>query len=217
MTRRIGLLGGTFDPVHYGHLQLAELALRQCELAIVLFIPAVSPPHKVTRKIAEFRHRVAMLELALADQDVFFLSLLEDDLPVPSYTVDTLTYLRKNQRDDDEFYFIIGEDAFLEICSWKSYEELLTLTHFIVAGRTGYSTEYFQTFVHSLGYVLNGKTWRDTTGKNQIVFLPAQTDDVSSTAVRERILKNMSLEGFLPEEVVKYIEKFKLYGSSAVP
>ncbi len=214
MKRRIGLLGGTFDPIHLGHLQLAELALKRCKLSRVLFIPAATPPHKDSRDITDFKHRVNMIKIALAGRPAFRLSLLEASLPAPSYTIDTLTFLLKNHKKDDEYYFIMGEDAFLEIDSWKSYEDLLSLTHFIVSGRSGYSADYFQSFAKSLGYISNGKSWLDPSGKNEIIFLPTATDDVSSTAVREKLRNMHSPEGLIPKDVIGYIKKNRLYGSS---
>ncbi len=211
MTRRIGLLGGTFDPIHFGHLQLAELALKRCGLFQVWFIPAADPPHKTLHDVTVFQHRVNMIKLAIAGRRAFRLSMLEASLPAPSYTIDTLTFLFKNQKKNDVFYFILGEDAFLEIDSWKSYEELLSLTHFIVSGRSGYSTEFFQSFAQSLGYVSNGKNWIDPSGKNEIVFLPTATANISSTAVRENIRSKLPLKGLMPEKVIAYIKKHKLY------
>jgi nicotinate-nucleotide adenylyltransferase len=211
LTRRIGVLGGTFDPIHFGHLQLAELALKRCNLVEVLFIPAANPPHKPCHHVAGFRHRVNMMKIALAGKSAFRLSELEASLPAPSYTIDTLTFLTKNQGKDDEFYFIIGEDAFLEIDSWKSYEQLLSLTNFIVSGRSGYSAEYFQSFAQSLGYAPNGKIWFDPSRKNEIIFLPTATDDISSTMIREKIRNNLPLQGFVPEDMIGYIQKYRLY------
>jgi len=211
LTRRIGLLGGTFDPIHFGHIQLAELALKRCDLFEVMFIPAANPPHKLCHDVTDFEHRVTMMKIALAGKRGFRLSELEAELPTPSYTIDTLTFLKKNQKKGDEFYFIIGEDAFLELDSWKSYEGLLSLTHFIVSGRSGFSAEYFQSFAQSLGYSSNGKVWFDPSRKNEIIFLPTETDDISSTLVRDNIRYNVSIHGLVPEEVIRYIQRYRLY------
>jgi nicotinate-nucleotide adenylyltransferase len=211
LKKRIGLLGGTFDPVHFGHLQLAEIALTRCNLQQVLFIPAASPPHKNNRSITPFQHRVEMITIALYGKTGFELSLLEAGLPVPSYTIDTITFLVKNQKEDEELYFILGEDAFLEIDSWKAYQKLLSLTNFIVSGRTGYTPEYFQSAAQSLGYVLKGGIWYDPSGKRELIFLPTATDNISSSAVREKIKNKMSLQGFIPNKVINYIKKNCLY------
>ncbi len=211
MTRRIGLLGGTFDPIHIGHLQLAEQALSECRLFKILFIPAANPPHKPRYEVVNFKHRVNMVRIALTGRQNFQLSELEAVLPAPSYTIDTLTFLKNNQKKDEEFYFIIGEDAFLEIDSWKSYEKLLSLTHFIVCGRGGYSPEYFHLFAQNLGYTSDGGEWCHAKRENKIIFLPQATKNISSTAIRERIRKNMSLKGIVPQDVVNYIQKYRLY------
>jgi nicotinate-nucleotide adenylyltransferase len=211
LKKRIGLLGGTFDPVHFGHLQLAEIALKRCNLDEILFIPAAEPPHKNSQKIAEFQHRANMVEIALAGKTALSMSLLEADLPVPSYTIDTLTFLIRKYKKISEFYFILGEDAFLEIDSWKSHQKLLALTNFIVSGRSGYSPEYFESFAQSLGYAIQGNVWSHPSGEREIIFLPASTDDISSSAVREIIRENKSLQGYIPEEVIHYIKKNNLY------
>lgn len=211
MKRRIGLLGGTFDPIHFGHLQLAEIALKKCDLHEVLFIPAATPPHKNSRNITEFQHRVNMLKMALAGQTAFKLSMLEASLPAPSYTIDTLTVLVQKCKKNEELFFIIGEDAFLEIDSWKAHEKLLSLINFIVSGRSGYSPEYFQLFAQSLGYFSKGQAWSDPSGKREIFFLPTATDDISSSAVREKIRKKIPLQGLIPGDVIDYIKKYNLY------
>jgi nicotinate-nucleotide adenylyltransferase len=211
LRRRIGLLGGTFDPIHFGHLQLAELAMRQCSLAKVLFIPAAAPPHKTDRAITAFTHRVKMISLALAATPGFQLTSLEGDLPSPSYTIDTLLYLAEKHAPDDEFYFILGADAFLEINTWKSCAELLARTHFIVAGRSGYSPGAFESFAASLGYARRGEAWFHSSGNTKLFYLPEATDDISSSAVRSRIARRDSLEGLVPRDVIHYIDTNNLY------
>jgi nicotinate-nucleotide adenylyltransferase len=214
LKRRIGLLGGTFDPVHFGHLQLAEIALRKCDLQQIFFIPAANPPHKTFRKITDFQHRVNMVRMALTGKTAFRMSLLEANLPAPSYTIDSLTFLIRKSKKNEAFYFIIGEDAFLEIKSWKSYQELLSLANFIVSGRSGYSSEYFTSFVQSLGYILQGNIWHNVSVNREIIFLPTATDDISSSAVRVLIQENKPLHGLVSEEIIGYIKNNNLYGCS---
>jgi nicotinate-nucleotide adenylyltransferase len=211
LKRRIGLLGGTFDPIHFGHLQLAELALKKCDLHQVIFMPAASPPHKNSRHITAFMHRVKMIELALLGHRELKLSTLEASLPAPSYTIDTVTFYIRTSKEDEELYFIIGEDAFVEIDSWKAYQELLSLINFIVSGRSGYSPEYFQSFAQSLGYFSTGQTWTDPSGKREIIFLPTETDDISSSLLREKIKKRMPLQEYIPRKVINYIRRNNLY------
>jgi len=211
LKRRIGLLGGTFDPVHFGHLQLAEIAMKQCGLEKILFIPAAQPPHKADRMITDFQHRVTMIQLALAGRPFFQLTSLEGDLPAPSYTIDTLRCLAGKCLRSQGFYFILGEDAFLEINTWKSCEELLTLTNFIVAGRSGYSIDAFESFAGSLGYARKGRAWLHSSGKMELLYLPEATENISSSAVRDRIERGQSLERLVPAEVITYITANKLY------
>jgi nicotinate-nucleotide adenylyltransferase len=140
------------------------------------------------------------------------LTLLEADLPAPSYTIDTLNFLTRNSKGDEEYYFIIGEDAFLEIDTWKSYENLLSLTHFIVSGRPGYSQDIFRSYTESLGYVLQGQIWVNPSGRREIFFLPTATDDISSSCIRRYIRNKMPLEGLIPDGVIEYINKNSLLG-----
>ena len=132
-TSRIGLLGGTFDPVHTGHLQLAEAALREGNLDQVLFIPSASPPHKVGTPITSFAHRLAMLELVSKRNPRFACSGIEGDLPAPSYTIDTLRVLGGLFPEETKFFFIIGIDAFLDFATWKSYRDILRLVNIVIA------------------------------------------------------------------------------------
>jgi len=155
-----------------------------------------------------------MVRMALAGKAVLRLSLLEANLPVPSYTVDTLMFLVRKYKINEEFYFILGEDAFLEIDTWKSHRKLLSLTNFIVSGRSGYSPEYFASFAQSLGYIVQRDVWYDPSRKKEIIFLPTATDDISSSTVREKIKINMSLKGLIPEDVIDYIKNNNLYGFS---
>ena len=145
--RRIGLFGGTFDPVHKGHLAIAEQAAEELRLEQILFIPAPDPPHK-RRTGATYRQRVAMLELALVGHSRFSISLLETELSAPSYTVDTLLELRR--RLPGQFYFLIGADSLLELHRWHQYQKLLNLTCFIVISRPGISLTAMQQAVEHL-------------------------------------------------------------------
>jgi nicotinate-nucleotide adenylyltransferase len=211
LKKRIGLLGGTFDPIHFGHLQLAELALKRCDLHQVIFIPAASPPHKNMRVVSDFKHRAKMVALAIAGKKDFGLSTIEAKLSQPSYTIDTLKKFVDKQKQKEELFFILGEDAFLEIKSWKAYKDLPSLTNFIISGRPGYSPENFQSVAQSLGYVRKEKTWLNASGTSRLFFLPTETADISSSKVRKKIKQNSSLQGILPENIVEYIRKHRLY------
>ncbi|MCI5164101.1 MAG: nicotinate (nicotinamide) nucleotide adenylyltransferase, partial [Candidatus Electrothrix sp. AX5] len=154
--KRVGLFGGTFDPVHNGHLAIACQAAEEARLDQVLFIPAADPPHKKTPG-ASYWHRVAMLEIMLEtalsgpsiEQDCFAISLLEAELPFPSYTVDTLAELKKRLHGPI-FYFIIGADSLLDLHRWYQYQKLLSQTNFIILSRPGIPLVAMQDAVQQL-------------------------------------------------------------------
>ncbi|MFQ5893616.1 MAG: nicotinate-nucleotide adenylyltransferase, partial [Nitrospinota bacterium] len=134
---RLGIFGGTFDPIHLGHLRSAEEIRDRFGLAQVLFVPAARPPHKDPSHLVEPIHRLRMTELATADNDTFAVSSVEMDVPSPSYSIDTLGKLQNERGPLAELYFIIGADAFLEIHTWKDVEGLFQATHFVVTSRPG--------------------------------------------------------------------------------
>jgi len=121
---RIGLLGGTLDPVHFGHLRSAEEIREALELDEIWFMPAALPPHKGSPTLTPFAHRLAMVELAVASMDYFKATAIEDERPGPSYSIDTLKELGERYKDKAEFFFILGSDAFLDIETWKDYGSL---------------------------------------------------------------------------------------------
>ena len=139
MPRRVGVMGGTFDPVHIGHLRAAEECLEELDLEVVLFIPAADPPHKAGPKVLLFEHRWRMLELAVAGHPRFRLSDVERQRRGKSYTFHTLTWLReKGPYRDAELFFLVGLDAFLELDTWYRYKDLFRLAHMGVMRRPGY-------------------------------------------------------------------------------
>ncbi|CAK8723270.1 putative nicotinate-nucleotide adenylyltransferase [Candidatus Electronema halotolerans] len=193
---RIGLFGGTFDPVHCGHLAIAEQAAEELRLAQMLFIPAPDPPHK-RKTTATYGQRVAMLELALADHDRFSVSLLESELPKPSYTADTLLELRK--RLAGQFYFLIGADSLLELHLWNRFQDLLKLTKFIVISRPGIPLPAMRQAMERLP-------------GNFVPLVNRLKEDVSSTAIRAQLRLGEKTE-LLDRRVVGYIERERLYKS----
>lgn len=134
--RRIGIFGGTFDPIHSGHLQIALEAAQSFALDRVLFVPAANPPHKPAAALTAYAHRLRMTEIACAPYPNFFASPLESG-PEKSYTVDTLERARRELSCGDELFFLIGADAFREIETWKQWQHVLGLTEFIVISRPG--------------------------------------------------------------------------------
>jgi nicotinate-nucleotide adenylyltransferase len=208
---RIGLFGGTFDPVHRGHLAIAAQAAEELRLDRVLFIPAADPPHK-RKTWADYGQRVAMLEAALTDDDRFSISLIEAELPAPSYTVDTLLELRR--RLAGQFYFLIGADSLLELHLWHRFQDLLKLTKFIVISRPGIPLTAMRQAMERLpGPFLPdaaGMRWQREDGAEFIFILNWLKEDVSSSAIREQLWRGEKTE-LLDRRVVGYIEREGLY------
>ncbi len=212
MSKRIGLFGGTFDPVHLGHLQLAERAFVKCALDKVLFIPTASPPHKKQKGITDFSHRVRMVQLALKNNDNFRVTSLEEYLPDPNFTINTLKYLKRKLPGDEELFFLTGVDAFLEIETWKNHLEVLSSIHFIVLQRAGYDSDSLHCFVRHLGYFPENNHWKNAQSGKMVYFLEDKVIDISSSVVKYKIENSLSLEGFLTDDVIHYIQKNNLYG-----
>lgn len=207
---RIGVFGGTFDPVHNGHLQLAERAIKEVKLSKVLFIPAAQPPHK-NGVITPFNHRIAMLELVCRQNKHFSCSSIEAQLPKPSYTVDTLAELMTRYPADVELYFIIGGDAFLDLLTWKSYSKILSMVKIVVSPRIGYPNQRLYSFLTSLGYGQIESKWQNKNGYKDIYLLSQSPQDACSSEVRDVIAKGCNTTHFLPDVVAGYIKENSLY------
>jgi len=200
VAKRIGIMGGTFDPLHYGHLVAAEMARNEFKLDKVIFIPTGSPPHKVGRKMTNQELRFQMVQLAIEDNSSFLVSRMEIERIGYSYTVDTLRDLHK-LHPKDELYFITGSDAFREIFTWKDAEHILELCHFIGASRPGFDAEDF---------LLELKAEHpEYFERMHLLEVPALA--ISSTDIRSRVKKGQSIRYLLPESVRLYIEKEGLY------
>ena len=214
MSQRICFFGGTFDPIHNGHLRLAGNALDECRLDQILFIPAAIPPHKTPAQLTPFNDRVAMLKAALAGRREYALSTIEGELPAPTYTVDTVRYLRRQYAPETLLFFLTGLDAFLDIATWKEYEILLRMVSFIVAEREGsdYQTRK-QRLVERLGYRLNEGSWVAEDGRLPVVFLASPPLPLSSSLIRQRIREGKAIDGMVPDAVRRCIEALNLYGS----
>ncbi|MCP3931641.1 MAG: nicotinate (nicotinamide) nucleotide adenylyltransferase [Bacteroidetes bacterium] len=208
---RIGLFGGTFDPVHLGHVQLADRASEKCGLEKVIFIPAASPPHKLEKNITDFHHRVMMVELALEDRQSFKVSSLEGELPAPNFTIDTLQFLKKHLPDSDELFFLTGVDAFLEIETWKEYCNLLSSIHFIVLQRAGFNPNSLACFAQHLGYIKESGFLKNPQSDKNIYYLDDRVINISSSDVRKKISQRTSLKEFLHHKVERYIIEHSLY------
>jgi len=208
---KIGLLGGTFDPVHNGHLQLAESALEEYRLDKVVFIPSAQPPHKTDVSITSFKHRTAMLSLAGQGRRCFECNPIEGALAKPSYSIDTLRELSKYYQTDCKLYFIIGADAFLDILTWKSYQEILQTVHILISERKGYKSSQLFDLLRRLGYTGQGNTWHGKNTQKDIYLLNAIPEDYSSSVIRNLLSLGDSVRRLIPAVVLDYIKKNKLY------
>ncbi len=210
--RRTGILGGTFDPVHNGHLSGATIVLDRLGLDRVLFIPAARPPHKYKGLITPFRQRAAMLELALAADSRFELCAIEENRPGPSYSVDTLRELRRLFPNDD-FFFVIGLDAFAEINTWKEWRKLPELAALVVLNRSPAENGSFPALMFRFlpGYKeRESGTWTAAAG-NDIYFLALEPLAFSSTEIRARAGAGQDLKGLTSDGVADYIRRQGLY------
>lgn len=197
-------MGGTFNPIHHGHLVTAQEALSQFKLDIVLFIPTGSPPHKVDSKIASAEDRYIMTVIATSSNSNFFVSRIEIDRKGKSYTIDTVRRLKEIYGKDSLLYFVTGADAILEILTWKNTEEIVSLCKFIAATRPGYDLTRLEE--------LRGKLFNNTKEVNEKIFvmeIPALS--ISSTDIRDRIKNNRPIDYLVPEGVSNYILKNGLY------
>ena len=214
--RRIGLFGGTFDPVHKGHLAAARRAAEVLQLNKVVFVPAADPPHK-KHTVARFSQRVAMLELALADTgDLFALSLVEARRAAPSYTVDTLIEF-KNQLCGQRLFFIIGADSLLEIHLWYRYNQLFTLADFIVVARPGITDGQVISAIAGLsqGFVVKKPNfhWQSRDGASSLYYLRDGVLNISSSVLRRELAEHKCPQT-LPGQVLEYIQANHLYQST---
>ena len=197
---RIGILGGTFDPVHLAHLAMADRALVELQLDKVLFIPTGMPWMKGNIHVTKAIHRINMLRLALSDKPLFEISILETNRCGPSYTVDTLELLRQEYGSQIKMYFLMGSDTLNSFANWKNPRKVLDLASLVVFTRS--VTENImlilldQVFAHS---------------KNKIIEMNSVNMPISSRDIRNMIRNDRSVENKVPDKVMEYIAKEKLY------
>lgn len=201
---RIGILGGTFDPVHLGHLLIAEESRVMLGLDRVLFVPAGRPWLKEGQPLSEACHRVRMVELAIASNSHFHVVRNEVDRDGLSYTVDTLEEMGSELPPDSEFYFILGLDAFESFHRWKEPERILELCRLVVVSRPGYAEEERDQVM--------ARYWaRYGDGRDRISLLPVHNVDFSATEIRRRAAEGVSFRYQVPEAVEAYILEQGLY------
>jgi nicotinate-nucleotide adenylyltransferase len=215
--RSIALFGGTFDPVHSGHLAVASAVQRRFELDAIYFVPSSRPPHKTKRELAPFAHRYAMVVLACAGHPGFLPSLVESDTNGNKkqiyYSIDTVGYFQR-EYPGDRLYFILGADSFLEIQTWKDHEALLDSCDFIIASRPGFPLDELRHAIPTKFFKpTSAKVDRQTIAlrKSMVHLLPAVRSHVSSTDVRERLKRGESIHGLVPQRIEDYILQQALY------
>lgn len=212
--RRIGLLGGTFDPVHNGHLGMAEFVLESLGLDSVLFIPSARPPHKGHVRVSSFEHRLAMVEIAVRNNPRLFVSDLEARRSGPSYSIDTLKELWVLLDENVELVFIIGMDAFIELSTWKNCEELTSYADLAVVARPNHPLGQIGKVVSRLGHYLltpQGSCWSAADRPGRIYPLEMAPIPISSTDVRQKAKNHSSLAGLVPGAVAEYLMEHNLF------
>jgi nicotinate-nucleotide adenylyltransferase len=211
---RIGVLGGTFDPIHYGHLDAAAAARTALGLHDILFIPSHDPPHRPADPTASGFHRFAMLSLAIDGENGYRVSDLELTRPGPTYTADTLRELHARGWAASQIFFILGADAFAEIAHWREYPAVLEAAHFAVVARPGVSLETALARAPELRArtrdVRNDPIKSSGTG---VYLVQAETRDVSSTVIRGRLAARRSITDLVPAAVARHITAHHLYGA----
>ena len=212
--RRIGILGGTFDPIHCGHLDVAAAAEQQLGLTRMFMIPSNIPPHR-PQPFASAYHRFAMVSIAVAAHRAWRAADLELRYGAPSYTSATLHRFRERGYAPSELFFVIGADAFREIATWRGYPKILEAAHFAVVSRPGAPVaDLPQRLPMLAGRMVRPPLDEVTPIDPVIILLDAATADVSSTAIRGLLASGGSIDRMVPAGVQQHIEQHGLYGST---
>ena len=201
----IGVLGGTFDPIHNGHLVVAEEVRAQLKLSEVLFAPAGQPWLKPDSPIAAAEYRVQMVRLALAGKPYFKLSTLEIERGGPSYTVDTIAELQAQRGIGDELFFILGWENLVELPQWKEPARLVKMCRLVAVPRPGYSVPDLK----ALEAAIPGLS-------QQVIVLDKPEIDISASAIRSRVARGLSIRHLVPEAVDRYIHQHGLYAAAQI-
>ncbi len=224
--KRIGLFGGTFNPIHRGHLQVIQEVKEAFELDQIKLIPAALPPHKEPRGVADAQDRLQMIRLAVANYPALMQSVVVSDVelkrPGPSYTIDTIRYFMQVLPENTGHYFILGLDAFHEIDTWKSYPELFELVPFIVMARPGVYRhdrdlmwkileKYIKSRISDAYRFSVSRSCYVHAEKQPIFAFDATPVEISSTQIRESIKNRRSITSLVPEKVEDFIKTKGLY------
>ncbi len=197
---KLGILGGTFDPPHVGHLILAEEARQALGLGQVLFVPAGEPWRKAGRQLSPPEHRLTMVRLAVGDNSDFFVSILEIERKGPSYTAETLATLQQQLPDDSELFFIMGQDSLADLPNWRQPDRIVSLARLAVAGRSAREAAQADALEKKVPGI-----------SQRLVWLDMPRIDISSTAVRERVRQGLSIRYWVPAAVEEHIRQHRLY------
>ena len=211
---RIGLLGGSFNPIHNAHLRIAAEAQSACRLDKVIFIPAADPPHKIVAGDVSFEQRADMVRMAIASRPSFEMSTVEKERHGKSYSIDTIR-ICKERYPGDELFFIIGADSFLEIGTWHRYAEIFPLCNLVVVERPGCSLEHrFEALPDAVRGVF---TFDAETGNlthrsgSSILFITGSPLELSSTEIRRRAAAGVDISNYVPPDVAAYISHQRIY------
>ncbi len=214
--KKIGLLGGTFDPIHFGHLRIGEEVLKQYSLARVEFMPARIPPHKINQSLSSISLRLDMLRLAIEGNPLFRVSEAEACREDISFLVDTLQAYRNRYPAGVSLYFIMGMDSYLEISTWHRYHELFSLAHFIITTRPGYKRPDLEDVVSpevaaSFTKSKENHGYLEHESGNRIYYQETTMLDISASVLRNKIRQEETVRYLLPEKVINFIYQNGLY------
>jgi nicotinate-nucleotide adenylyltransferase len=213
---RLGILGGTFDPIHYGHLRLAEEVGENLNLEHVYLIPAAMPPHKGQGRVSPFHHRLEMTRIASAESPLLKVLDIEAQRQGFSYSIETLKIFHTLYRPGLDLYFVLGMDAFLEIETWKDFKDLFNYAHFVVIQRPGFPSNILESFITTLGlnFEKKGPAGRFVAHSGyEVIPMEATLMDISSTKIREKVAGGKSIRFLVSEAVRSYIRNNHLYRS----
>lgn len=211
---KIGVLGGTFDPIHFGHLRTAEEIGQELGLERVYLIPAASPPHKMHDPVTPFDHRLAMVRLGVQESALLEALDLEGRRAGLSYSSDTLKELRLRLGMNTEIFFLVGNDAFLEIRTWKNCRKLFDYAHFVLIPRAGYTLETLDDFILGLDPSVKKQQNKDVytmSSGNHVIIYKSTLMDISGTGIRDMVRRGKSITFLVPEAVRSYISAEGLY------
>lgn len=199
--KKLAIMGGTFDPIHIGHLMTAEEVRNEFEIDQVIFIPTGQPPHKDFVRVTHSEHRYLMTVLATVENPHFNVSRIEIDRPGTTYTIDTIKKIKESYPPDVKIYFITGADAVHEILTWERVDELMKICDFVAVTRPGYKKKQLKQKVEELKESFECK----------VHYLEVPALAISSSDIRERVEKYKPIQYLVTQPVEKYIQKFKLY------